>query len=96
MGRSYWVYILTNCVRSVLYIGVTNDLERRLYEHKSHLVHGFTDKYQINRLIYYEETTDISAAIEREKQLKKWSRSKKEWLIATLNPFWNDLSDGFH
>ncbi len=94
MGRIYWVYILTNCVSSVFYIGVTNDLERRLFEHKSHAVHGFTDKYQINRLIYFEETTDIMAAIEREKQLKRWSRSKKERLIATLNPFWNDLSDG--
>jgi len=78
-----------------LYIGVTNDLHRRLCEHKGRVIPGFTDKYQVNRLVCHESTTDVLAAIEREKQLKRWSRSKKEWLISTLNPHWNDLSDGF-
>jgi len=93
MDRNYCVYVLTNRVGSVLYIGVTNDLQRRLWEHKTHALPGFTERYQVNRLVYYESTTNISAALEREKQLKRWNRDKKEWLISMLNPHWNDLSE---
>jgi len=75
-----------------LYIGFTNDLERRVSEHKQGLVEGFSKKYGCNRLIYYEHYTDVNAAIGREKQLKKWSRTKKENLIKSLNPGWCDLS----
>ena len=88
----YYVYILTNWDDSVMYIGVTNDLERRLYEHKNHLVKGFTEKYNLQKLVYFESTTDVRAAIEREKQLKKWRREKKNMLIKAINPTWSDLS----
>ena len=88
----YYVYILTNWDDSVMYIGVTNDLERRLYEHKNHLVKGFTEKYNLQKLVYFESTTDVRAAIEREKQLKKWRREKKNMLIEAINPTWSDLS----
>lgn len=86
------MYILTNPSRSVLYIGVTNDLERRVAEHKARTVPGFTAKYNCNYLLYFEETNSPAVAIEREKQLKKWSRAKKEALIDTLNPNREDLS----
>ena len=75
-----------------LYTGVTNDLYRRVYEHKNNLIEGFTKKYACHKLIYFEETTDIESAILREKQLKNWNRKKKEFLIATKNPTWKDLS----
>ena len=75
-----------------LYIGVTNNLERRVFEHKSKLVEGFTTKYNINRLVYFAETGDVMAAIEREKQLKGWLRAKKIVLIESENPMWEDLS----
>ena len=88
----YFTYIMTNQYNTVLYIGVTNDLERRVYEHKNKLIAGFTSKYNINKLVYYEYTTDVYAAIEREKQWKKWSRQKKIKLIERLNPLWLDLS----
>lgn len=91
----YFVYILSNWSDSVLYIGVTGNLQRRLYEHKNHLVDGFSNKYNINKLVYYEETSDVYSAISREKQLKKWSRSKKNELIAKVNPQWADLSEGW-
>ena len=74
-----------------LYVGVTNDLNRRVYEHKSKLIAGFTSKYTINRLVYCEEANDILSAIEREKQLKAWRRSKKIALIESANPDWRDL-----
>ena len=74
-----------------LYTGVTNNLERRVYEHKHHLFKGFTNKYKIDKLIYFEETTDINAAISREKQIKGWLRKKKIALIESMNPEWNDL-----
>ena len=90
---NYYVYILSNWDNKVLYIGVTNNLERRLYEHKNKLVEGFTAKYNADKLVYFDVTTDVSAAISREKQLKKWSRKKKEFLINMMNPLWNDLSD---
>ena len=88
----YYVYILTNSRKTVLYIGVTNNLERRLYEHKKGLIDGFSKKYNVNNLVYYESTQDVISAIGREKQLKAWSRSKKEALINSVNPLWNDLS----
>ena len=88
----YFIYILTNFSNSVLYIGITNNLKRRLYEHKHKLVNGFTKKYNVNKLIYYEHSDDILSAISREKQLKNWSREKKIILINKLNPSWNDLS----
>ncbi len=74
----YYVYILSNQTNTVLYIGVTNDLHRRLYEHKSGQINGFTQKYHIHKLVYFEEYTEVNYAIAREKQLKNWVRSKKE------------------
>ena len=88
----YYVYILTNQTDNVMYIGVTNDLERRLYEHKHHLIEGFTRNYRVDKLVYFEETSDVMAAIEREKQLKKWRRTKKNALVQQTNPLWRDLS----
>jgi len=93
--ENYYVYIMTNKSRT-LYIGVTNDLIRRVYEHKNHLIEGFTKKYQITKLVYYEETNDIQEAISREKQLKGWLRKKKIDLIESINPDWQDLSDGWY
>ena len=88
----YYVYILTNKNHTVLYTGVTNDLIRRVYEHKNHLAeNGFTSKYRVNKLVYFEETSDIKAAIEREKQIKSWSRNRKTDLIFENNPNWIDL-----
>ena len=89
----YFVYILVNWCDSVLYIGVTSNLPRRLYEHRNGLADGFTKKYNVHKLVYYEHTNDVYSAISREKQLKKWSRSKKEALIRTMNPQWIDLSE---
>lgn len=90
---AYYVYIISNWTSSVIYIGVTNDLIRRMYEHRNKLVDGFSKKYNLAKLVYYEQTTDVRSAIEREKQLKKWRREKKNTLIAGLNPQWLDLSD---
>ena len=89
--KVYYVYILSNKT-GTLYTGVTNDLERRMYEHKNHLVKGFTSKYNIHRLIYYEEINDIEVAILREKEIKKWRRKKKLGLVRTSNPGFDDLS----
>ena len=88
----YYVYMLTNKYNNVLYTGVTNNLERRLYEHKNHLVDGFTKRYNVHKLVYFEATENVTSAIEREKQIKGWRRSKKDELIATMNPEWKDLS----
>ena len=93
---SYYVYILTNARNTVLYIGVTNNLERRVYEHKKKLAEGFTRKYNLDRLVYFEETSDVTAAIEREKQLKGWLRRRKAELVETMNPEWRDLSMGWY
>jgi putative endonuclease len=90
----YYVYILSS-VTKTLYAGVTNDIARRMYEHKNALVPGFTKKYKVDRLVYLEETGDVKAAIAREKQIKGWLRVKKEALINSVNPSWNDLSDTF-
>jgi putative endonuclease len=92
--REYYVYIMTNQSRT-LYIGVTNDLKRRVYEHKHKLVSGFTQKYNLTLLAYYESTPDVRSAIEREKQLKGWLRAKKIALIESANPEWRDLSAGW-
>ena len=90
--KQYYVYIMTN--RSgTLYIGVTNNLERSVYEHKQKLVPGFTSRYNINRLVYFETTSNINSAIAREKQIKGWLRSKKLALTETTNPQWRDLSE---
>ncbi len=76
-----------------MYVGVTNDLERRVFEHKKKMIPGFTQKYNVNKLVYFEETRDIAAAIAREKEIKKWRREKKNNLVSSVNPEWNDLSD---
>ncbi len=89
--RQYYVYIMTNRKHNV-YIGMTNDLVRRVYEHRNKLTRGHTEKYNLTMLVYYESTSDVHAAIAREKQLKGWRRSKKDALIATMNPQWADLS----
>ena len=91
----YYVYNLTNTHRTVLYTGVTRDLVRRVYEHKHHLdKNSFKAKYNVEFLVYYESTSDVEAAIEREKQIKGWNRKRKEKLIETKNPYWVDLYDG--
>ena len=92
----YFVYILSNWSDSVLYIGVTSNLTRRLYEHRNHLVDGFSSKYNTHKLVYFEQTSDVYSAITREKQLKKWSRSKKNELITQANPQWADLSEDWN
>jgi putative endonuclease len=89
--KQYYVYMMTNKGDTVLYTGVTNDLKRRVYEHKSKLVYGFTKKYNVNKLIYYEASGDVESAILREKQIKGGSRIKKIRLVETLNPHWKDL-----
>jgi putative endonuclease len=88
----YFVYILSNWDDTVLYIGVTGNLQRRLYEHRNGLADGFTKKYNVHKLVYYECTKDVYSAISREKQLKKWTRIKKNTLVSAQNPQWIDLS----
>jgi len=92
--KNYYVYIMTNRSKT-LYTGVTNNLIRRVYEHKNKLVEGFTKKYNIRRLVYFEETSDVQTAIGREKQIKGWLRAKKIVLIESKNPEWKDLSEGW-
>ena len=92
--REYFVYILTSSSR-VLYIGITGDLEHRVYEHKNKLQDGFTSKYNVNRLVYFEEFNDVYEAIAREKQLKNWHRQWKINLIESFNPDWEDLSENW-
>ena len=86
-----YVYLLTNKHNNVLYTGVTTDLIRRIYQHKAKLVKGFAQKYNVDRLVYYEACTNSVDAIRREKQLKGWNRKRKDALINTLNPQWDDL-----
>jgi putative endonuclease len=95
MEKTYYVYLLTNWNNEVMYVGVTNDLERRVYEHKNKLVEGFTQKYNVHKLVCFESTLDVLAAIEREKQIKKWRREKKNRLVEQINPTWADLSLGW-
>ena len=90
----YYVYILSISHKNVIYTGVTNDLVRRVYEHKHHLdKESFTSRYNVDHLVYFEETTDVESAIAREKQIKGWNRKRKEKLIEAKNPNWVDLYD---
>ncbi len=91
----YFIYILTNANNTVLYTGVTNNLERRILQHKEKINIGFTSKYKIHKLVYYEIFSTINDAIIREKQIKAGSRKKKELLIKTINPKWEDLFETF-
>lgn len=91
MTKNYFVYILANKKNGTIYTGMTNDLKRRIYEHKNNLIKGFTEKYNVHNLVYYEETNDVNVAIEREKQIKKWNRKWKLELIEKKNFNWNDL-----
>ena len=92
--NQYYIYILTNDNNTTLYIGVTNNLIRRIYEHKNELIDGFTKKYNLNKLVYFESTTDVESAIVREKQLKAGSGKKKIELIEKENTDWQDLYSG--
>ncbi len=92
-SKSYYVYIITNKNNSTFYIGVTNNLMRRMHEHKNELVEGFSRKYKLKKLVHYEETTDVYSAISREKQLKNWHRDWKLNLIKETNPAFKDLSE---
>ena len=93
MDRTYYIYIMTNARNTVLYTGVTNDLIRRVFEHRMGEGSGFTAKYQIAKLVYYESTEDIESAIAREKQIKAGSRKKKLQMIEQFNPTWKDLGE---
>jgi len=90
---NFYVYLLTNWNNKVLYTGVTNNLERRISEHKQKLISGFTKRYNICKLVYYEHTTDVHSTINREKEIKRWRREKKNNLVNTMNPEWKDLSE---
>ena len=92
MSKQYYVYIMASKSR-VLYVGVTNNLLRRVEQHKQKVVEGFTRKYNVTRLVCYEMTNDVHAALAREKQIKSWRRSKKIELIESVNPVWDDLSE---
>lgn len=92
---SYYVYIMANRSKRI-YTGMTNDLGKRVYEHKHKLVPGFTSRYNMTRLVYFEESSDVTAIIEREKQIKGWLRQKKIDLIESMNPGWDDLSEGWY
>ena len=89
--REYFVYMMAS-LRGTLYVGITNDLIRRVYEHRNKLVPGFTAKYNVSKLVYFESTDDVTSAIAREKQIKAWRRSKKVTLLEYVNPYWNDLA----
>jgi putative endonuclease len=93
MNKQYYVYIMTNKNNSILYTGVTNNLKRRVFEHKNKLVEGFTKKYNIDKLVFYEVYNDINDAITREKQIKSGSRAKKIKLIEEMNSRWNGMYD---
>lgn len=90
--KNYYVYILANKTNSTVYIGVTNDLMRRLWEHRNDMADGFTKQYHVHKLVHYESTTDVNEAIAREKQLKGWRRARKNDLIESVNPAWKDLA----
>ena len=91
LNKQYYIYLLTNWDNKVLYTGVTNDLRRRVYEHKEGLIDGFTRRYHVHKLVYYEICEEIEGAIQREKQIKAGSRKKKNELISKFNPDWKDL-----
>ena len=92
MPKNYYTYILASKRNGTLYVGVTSDLVRRVCEHKNHMIKGFTERYNVNMLVYFEQTADIREALQREKQLKKWNRKWKLELIEKFNPEWGDLS----
>ena len=94
-NHKYYVYILANKSNSVLYVGMTNNLERRLFEHKNKLVDGFTKSYNVNKLVYFEESNQVDVVLNREKEIKKWRREKKNKLVETMNPKWDDLGVKF-
>ena len=94
--KQYVVYILANNPLGTLYVGVTNNLKRRMYEHRLGIVDGFTKKYNVDKLVYFEHITDVAVAIAREKQLKGWLRAKKNLLVSSMNPDWHDLSEDWH
>jgi putative endonuclease len=94
--KQYWVYLLTNFRQTALYTGVTNSLERRVWQHKHGTLEGFTKKYKCDRLVYFEEYGEIAQAIAREKEIKGWIRAKKNALVSAVNPDWNDLSADWH
>lgn len=96
MEKIFHVYLLTNTRNTVLYTGVTSHLSQRIHQHKNKLIDGFIKKYNCHKLVYFEETTGVESAIRREKQLKGWTRLKKEKLIAAVNPGWEDLSAGWY
>jgi putative endonuclease len=91
MPKQYYIYMLTNKYLNVLYTGVTSNIISRVYQHKNKLVKGFTQKYNVDRLVYFEVYAEINHAIEREKKIKGWSRKKKNFLVETTNPIWKDL-----
>jgi len=93
MSRNYYVYILASKRNGTLYVGVTNDLVRRVYEHKSNAIDGFTKRYKVHHLVWFNETSDVTAAIAREKTIKKWPRAYKLKTIEDMNPQWRDLYD---
>ena len=93
MNKTYYVYILASKRNGTLYIGVTNDLKRRLYEHRNNLIDGFTKRYKVHHLVYYESVNDVYAALQREKQFKRWTRKWKLELIEKTNPEWHDLAE---
>jgi putative endonuclease len=95
MDKQYYVYILTNKSNEVLYIGMTNNILRRVFEHQSGMIEGFSKRYNLKKLVYYESTNDVNSAINREKQLKNWHRDWKINLITDTNPEWKDLSKDF-
>ena len=94
-NKTFYVYIMASKT-GTLYVGITNNIKRRVYEHKNHLIPGFTDKYKIERLLYVETVNDPISAIKREKQIKAWRREKKVSLIDSINPKWNDLSQDWY
>jgi len=95
MSNSYYVYILASRRNGTVYTGVTNNLLNRMYSHKNKLLRGFSSRYNVNRLVFFEETGDVFSAIEREKEIKGWRRSKKLKLVESTNPTWKDLSEGW-
>ena len=92
--QEYYVYIMASRSRT-LYVGVTNDLNRRVWEHKNGSIPGFTKKYRVNRLVYFDHSPNVAGAIQREKQIKGWTRARKIALIESINPTWEDLSEGW-
>ena len=94
--HDYYVYIMTNRKNGVLYTGITNDIRRRVWEHKQKVIAGFTSRYNITQLVYLEKTADVNAAIRREKQIKTWRHSKKVALIEEANPGWKDLGEDWY